>query len=72
MSQKEMCIQMLENVPDYKLGYVIAFLQGLTVDEAADDAFCMQLVEAYENNISPEKHDYVTLEALAAELGVEL
>lgn len=72
MSQKELCVQMLDNVPDYKLGYVIAFLQGLTIDETVDDAFCMQMVERYENNTSPDKHDYVTLEDLAADLAATL
>lgn len=53
MSAMEMCMQMLHNVPEYKLGYVMAFLQGLTADESADDAFCMKLVEEYEAD--PEK-----------------
>ena len=30
MSEKEIAMNLLENVPSYKLGYVIAYLQGLT------------------------------------------
>ena len=35
MSEKEFAMQLINNLPDYKLGYVIAYLQGLTADEAA-------------------------------------
>lgn len=33
MSEREKAIQLLDAVPDYKLGYVIAYLQGVTVGE---------------------------------------
>ena len=38
MSIKEQCVELLNNVPDFKLGYVLAYLQGLTADDAADEA----------------------------------
>lgn len=38
MSIKEQCMELLNSVPDFKLGYVLAYLQGLTADEhAAED-----------------------------------
>ena len=33
MSKREQAIQLLNSVPDYKLEYVIAFLQGATIPE---------------------------------------
>ena len=33
MSDRERAIQLLEEVPDYKIKYVIAYLQGVTADE---------------------------------------
>ena len=33
MSYKELAIQLINNMPDYKLGYAIAYLQGLVADE---------------------------------------
>lgn len=33
MSEREQAIQLLDAVPDYKLGYVIAYLQGVSVGE---------------------------------------
>ena len=50
MSNREKVIALLDSVPDYKMGYVLAYVQGITADEAADDAFCQQMVENYEND----------------------
>lgn len=33
MSDRERAIQLLEAVPDYKIGYVVAYLQGVTAGE---------------------------------------
>lgn len=38
MSEKEQAAALLDAVPEHKLAYVIGFLQGLMVGEAADDA----------------------------------
>ena len=35
MSNKERVIALLDSVPDYKMGYVLAYVQGLTADEEA-------------------------------------
>lgn len=34
MSDRERVYQLLDTVPDYKIGYVIAYLQGLTEDDS--------------------------------------
>lgn len=70
MSQKELCMQMLDRVPAYKLGYVIAFLQGLTIDEDADDAFCEQLYQQYLNDPDPEKDVEYSLDECKQEWGL--
>lgn len=72
MSTKELCIQLLHRVPDYKMGYVLAFLQGLTIDEDADDAFCEKLVKNYLDDPGSDKNEFVTLEELAAQEGITL
>lgn len=33
MSNKELAIQLINQLPDYKLGYAIAYLQGLCATE---------------------------------------
>jgi hypothetical protein len=70
MSEKEMAKKLLDNVPAYKLGYVIAYLQGLTADEAADDAFCEHLCEEYEAD--SDKGQYISMSEMAKISGVDL
>ena len=36
MSNREKCAALLDSVPEYKLGYVLAYLQGLTADEVVE------------------------------------
>lgn len=62
MSEKELALKLLDEVPAYKLGYVIAYLQGITADNAADDAFCEKLYQEY--LASDEKGDFITLEKI--------
>ena len=59
MSNREKIIALLDGVPEYKMGYVLAYVQGLTADEDADDAFCQQMYERYQND--PEKDVEFTL-----------
>lgn len=72
MSNKEQIITLLDKVPDYKMGYVLAYVQGLTADEEADDLFCEKMVQDYLNDPDYEKHETVTIEELAKELDIAL
>lgn len=47
MSNKEQIIALLDTIPDYKIGYVLAYVQGIAADEEADDLFCERMAEAY-------------------------
>jgi hypothetical protein len=55
MSNKERAIELLNQVPDYKMGYVLAYIQGITADEEADDIFCERMVENYKNAPDEDK-----------------
>ena len=68
MSEREQVIALLENIPEYKIGYVLAYVQGLTADEEADNAFCEQLYSRYQND--PEKDEEFTLEDCKREWGL--
>lgn len=70
MSNKEQIIQLLDNVPDYKIGYVLAYIQGIVADEEADDLFCEQMVQNYLNDPDPEKDKCYTLEECKKEWGI--
>lgn len=68
MSNREKVIALLENIPEYKIGYVLAYVQGLTADEDADDAFCQELYRQYQND--PEKDKSFTLDECKREWGL--
>ena len=70
MSEREMCAQLLSCVPDFKLRYVLAYLQGLTADEMDDADFCEQLYRDY--LADPDRGETVSLADAAAQLGVSL
>ena len=53
MSNREKIIALLDSVPEYKMGYVLAYVQGITADEEADDLFCERMLENYENDPDP-------------------
>ena len=75
MSVREQLNQLTATLPDYKLAYVLAYVQGLIADEEserADDAYCEQLLKDYQNAPDPHKTDAISLEDLAQELGVAL
>lgn len=71
MSDKEKIISLLDSVPEYKIGYILAYIQGITADEELDDAFCEQLYENYKNDPDPEKEQTFSLEACKKEWGLE-
>lgn len=72
MNDREKIRRLLETVPEYKLGYVIAYLQGLNAEEEADDAFCEKLYQDYLNSDDPDKDEFVSLEEAARACGVDL
>ena len=70
MSEKDKIIQLLDYVPDYKLRYVLAYVQGIIADEDSDDEYCRKLYEEYLNNTDPEKEEEYSLEECKKEWGL--
>lgn len=70
MSNRELAMQLIDNLSEYKLGYVVAYLQGINADEAADDAFCEQLLDSYNN--SEDKSDFVSFDEAVKMCGVDI
>ena len=53
MSTREQMELLADKLPEYKLAYVVAYMQGLLMadaDESADDAYCAKLLEDYQND----------------------
>ena len=69
MSNKDLAIQLINQIPDYKLGYAIAYLQGLYADEITDDLFCAKLIEDYEN--SSDKGEFISFDDALKICGVD-
>ncbi len=57
MNNRERIIELLDVIPDYKIGYVLAYVQGVAADEEADDIFCQRMVENYKNAPEEEKEE---------------
>ena len=70
MGNREKIIALLDSVPDYKMGYVLAYVQGITADEEADDIFCQRMLENYENDPDPDKDKGYSLEDCMKEWGL--
>lgn len=70
MNNKERIIELLDSVPDYKIGYVLAYVQGIVADEEADDIFCQRMMENYENDPDTEKDKTYSLEECMEEWGL--
>ena len=70
MSNKDKVIALLDSVPEYKMGYLLAYVQGLTADEEADDAYCEQLWQDYENDPDPDKDEGYSLAECKKEWGL--
>lgn len=71
MSNKEKIIQLLDCIPSYKMGYVLAYVQGITADEEADDIFCERMLQNYINDTDSEKEKNFTLEECKKEWGID-
>ncbi len=71
MSNKDRVISLLDNVPEYKMGYVLAYVQGITADEENDDAFCERMWENYQNDPDPDKGKGYSLEECKKEWGID-
>ncbi|MCM1235082.1 MAG: hypothetical protein NC489_33705 [Ruminococcus flavefaciens] len=70
MSNRERIIELLDIIPDYKIGYVLAYVQGVAADEEADDLFCQRMVENYENAPDEDKEE-IPLEECLKEWGLD-
>lgn len=73
MSEKEKAIEIINRLPESKLHYVLTFLQRFESNEdLEDDIICEKIYQQYLNNTDPEKHNSISLENFANEMGVSI
>lgn len=71
MTNREKVFHLIEELPDYKLNLVLAYLQGLTAAaEAEEDLYCERLYQEYLTDT--DRNSFISLEQVAKELGVVL
>ena len=71
MTNREKVFHLIEELPDYKLNLVLAYLQGLTAAaEAEEDLYCERLYQEYQTDT--DRNSFISLEQAAKELGVVL
>ncbi len=73
MSEREQAKQIIDSLPEYKIGNILLFLKGVQFDDdMEDDLYCEKLVQDYMDNPDSEKTETVTLEELAKREGISL
>ncbi len=75
MSTKEKAFYIFERLTEEQLEAFVTLFGNIvknTIDESEDDLFCENLLNNYLNDSSPDKHDSVSLEKFADELGINI
>lgn len=74
MSNKEVCINLLNSIDESQLENVAAMLKSFirAIEEAADDHFCMKLIEAHERDNDPQNHETISFETAIREAGFSI
>ena len=73
MSEREQAKQIIDRLPEYNIGRILLFLQGVAFDdEIEDDLYCEKLYQEYLDDPDPEKDEGITLEELAKREGIQL
>ena len=57
-------------MPEYKLGYIFAYVQGLTAYEDNDGLYCQKLYQDYLEDTDPDKDETFTLDECKKEWGL--
>lgn len=71
MSEREKIIELLDIIPDYKLGCILAYTQSIVANEEDDDIFCQRMMRDYENDPDPDKDKTYSLEECKKEWGID-
>ena len=74
MSNKELCISIINDLDEDQLSGVTVILKDIKkmLDDLAENAYCLKLYNEYLTDDSPDKHETITLEDYAKELGITL
>ena len=69
MSNRELCVKLLDSVPEYKLDCVLAYIQGLIAYETPNTETIVALNEAEDMKAHPEQYKrYASFDELLGEV----
>ena len=74
MSNRDLCISIINDLKEEQLANVAVMLQSVKnlVNEALDDAYCLELYNDYLSDPDPEKNEAVSIQDYAEGLGITL
>jgi len=74
MSYRELCVELINEFEEEQLKNIIILLKNVkkSVIDPAEDAYCLQLLEDYENDPDSDKDDSIGIKDFAKELGINL
>lgn len=74
MSTREMAYSIIDGFTEAQLVQVLSMLQNVKslIEDAEDDEICEAMMREYLEDDSPDKHETVSLEDFAAELGINI
>jgi len=74
MSNKELCLKLIDSFEEKQLADVLVLLQSVKnmLNEAQDDAFCLKLYNDYLDDPEPDKDEAISIHEFAATLDVKI
>ena len=74
ISNKDLCIEIINGFEEEQPKNIAVLLRSIQsmVAEVADDAFCIQLVNDYENDTDDNKKDFMSIQDFSRKLGIVL
>ena len=74
MSYKELCVELINELEEEQLKNIVIFLKNVKNSniDYDEEAYCLQLLEEYENDSDPDKENSMSIQDFSKKLGIAL
>ena len=74
MSNKELCLQLINGFEEEQLKDIVIMLQSVKnlLAESDEEAYCLQLLDDYETDPDPDKNESISIHDFSERLGIKL
>ena len=74
MSNKEVCMQLINGFDEDQLKNIVVLLRSVKnlIAESEEETYCLQLLEDYENDPDPDKDEAMSIQDFSQRLGIDL